>query len=130
MAKRILIVDDSSFMRKMIKKILTENEYEVVGEAKNGLEAVTMYRQLKPDLVTMDITMPDMNGIKSLKAIRLIDPHARVIMLSAMGQKNFLIEAIELGAVGFVTKPFTKDQILQAVQRAFFKIYFPKYSPQ
>lgn len=129
MAKRILIVDDSFFMRMMIKKILTVNEYEVVGEAKNGFEAVMMYRQLKPDLVTMDITMPDMSGIESLKAIRLIDPCAKVIMLSAMSQENFLIEAFELGAVGYVIKPFSKDHLLQAVKKALSKIYLPKYSP-
>ncbi|BAF60243.1 MAG: response regulator [Pelotomaculum sp.] len=117
MGKRILIVDDAAFMRMMIKNIVTKNGYEVVGEAENGQVAVELYKQLKPDLVTMDITMPEMNGIDGVKAIRRIDPNANIIMCSAMGQQAMVMEAIQAGAKDFIVKPFQQDRILQAIER-------------
>ncbi|MDF9409326.1 response regulator [Pelotomaculum isophthalicicum JI] len=117
MGKRILIVDDAAFMRMMIKNIVSKNGYEVVGEAENGQIAVELYKQHKPDLVTMDITMPEMNGIEGVKAIRSIDPNANVIMCSAMGQQAMVMEAIQAGAKDFIVKPFQQDRILQAIER-------------
>ncbi len=118
MGKRVLIVDDAAFMRMMIKNILTKNGFEVVGEASNGLEAVKLYQELKPDLVTMDITMPEMDGIEALKKIKEIDPNAKVIMVSAMGQQQLVIEAIQAGARDFIVKPFQPDRLLEAVNKA------------
>ncbi|OPX82339.1 MAG: Chemotaxis protein CheY [Pelotomaculum sp. PtaB.Bin013] len=117
MGKRILIVDDAAFMRMMIKNIVSKNGYEVVGEAENGQIAVELYKQHKPDLVTMDITMPEMNGIEGVKAIRSIDPNANVIMCSARGQQAMVMEAIQAGAKDFIVKPFQQDRILQAIER-------------
>lgn len=117
MGKRILIVDDAAFMRMMIKNIVSKNGYEVVGEAENGQIAVDLYKQHKPDLVTMDITMPEMNGIEGVKAIRSIDPSANIIMCSAMGQQAMVMEAIQAGAKDFIVKPFQQDRILQAMER-------------
>jgi len=117
LGKRILIVDDAAFMRMMIKNIVTKNGYEVIGEAENGQVAVELYKQHKPDLVTMDITMPEMNGIEGVKAIRSIDPNANVIMCSAMGQQAMVMEAIQAGAKDFIVKPFQQDRILQAIER-------------
>jgi len=116
--KKILIVDDAAFMRMMIKNILTKNGFEVVGEASNGAEAVELYKKLKPDLVTMDITMPEMDGIEALKKIKEIDPNAKVIMVSAMGQQQLVIEAIQAGAKDFIVKPFQPDRLLEAVNKA------------
>ena len=106
MGARILIADDAIFMRMMIKDILTKNGYEIVGEAGTGTEAVLKYQQLKPDLVTMDIVMPEMGGIEAVKSIIKIDPNANILMCSAMGQKALVIEAIQAGAKDFVVKPF------------------------
>ncbi|AEG59538.1 response regulator [Desulforamulus ruminis] len=117
MSKRILITDDAAFMRMMIKNILTKNGYEVVGEAENGAVAVQMYKEFKPDLVTMDITMPEMDGIQGVKAIRSVDPNANIIMCSAMGQQTMVMEAIQAGAKDFIVKPFQQDRILQAIER-------------
>ena len=117
MGKNILIVDDAAFMRMMIKNILVKNGYDVVGEAENGQIAFELYKQLKPDLVTMDITMPEMDGIDGVKAIRGFDPNANVIMCSAMGQQAMVMEAIQAGAKDFVVKPFQQDRILQAIER-------------
>lgn len=117
MGKRVLIVDDAAFMRMMIKNILTKNGYEVVGEAENGMAAVELYKQLKPDLVTMDITMPEMDGIAGVKAIRAVDPNAKIIMVSAMGQQAMVMEAIQAGAKDFIVKPFQQERILQAMER-------------
>jgi len=117
LAKRVLIVDDAAFMRMMIKNIISKNGYEVVGEAENGQAAVELYKQHKPDLVTMDITMPEMNGIEGVKAIRSIDPGANIIMCSAMGQQAMVMEAIQAGAKDFIVKPFQQDRILQAIER-------------
>ncbi|MBT9281446.1 MAG: response regulator [Hydrogenibacillus schlegelii] len=117
MGKRILVVDDAAFMRMMLKDILTKNGYEVVGEAPDGAKAVELYQELKPDLVTMDITMPEMDGIQALKEIKKIDPQAKVIMCSAMGQQAMVIEAIQAGAKDFVVKPFQAERVLEAVRK-------------
>lgn len=117
MLKRVLIVDDAAFMRMMIKNIITKNGYEVVGEAENGMVAVELYKQLKPDLVTMDITMPEMDGVACVKAIRAVDPDANIIMVSAMGQQAMVMEAIQAGAKDFIVKPFQQERILQAMER-------------
>lgn len=118
MAKRILITDDALFMRVTLKNILTQNGFEVVGEASNGREAVQLYEQLKPDVVFMDVTMPEMDGLAALKAIRAADPDARVVMCTAMGQKQVVLEAIQHGAKDFIVKPFQPERILEAVQKA------------
>ncbi|MCU0315719.1 MAG: response regulator [Fimbriimonadaceae bacterium] len=115
MAKRILITDDALFMRVTLKNILVQNGFEVVGEAQNGKEAVDLYDQLKPDLVTMDITMPEMDGIAALKAIRSNDPDAKVVMCTAMGQKNMVVEAIQNGAKDFIVKPFQPERVVEAL---------------
>ena len=117
MAIRILVVDDAAFMRMMVKDILSKNGYEVVGEAENGLKAVEKWQELKPDLTTMDITMPEMDGIQSLKKIREKDPNALVIMCSAMGQQAMVIEAIQSGAKDFIVKPFQAERVLEAVKK-------------
>jgi two-component system chemotaxis response regulator CheY len=101
----------------MIKNILSKNGYEIVGEAENGQVAIELYKKLKPDLVTMDITMPEMNGIEGVKAIREFDPNANIIMCSAMGQQAMVMEAIQAGAKDFIVKPFQQDRILQAIGR-------------
>ena len=117
MAKNILICDDAAFMRMMIKDILTKNGYTVAGEAENGAKAVEKYTELKPDLVLMDITMPEMDGIQALKKIRELDPKASVIMCSAMGQQAMVIESIQSGAKDFIVKPFQQDRVLEAVRK-------------
>ena len=117
MAKNILICDDAAFMRMMIKDILTKNGYNIVGEAENGLKAVEKYMETKPDLVMMDITMPEMDGIQALKAIKAADAGASVIMCSAMGQQAMVIESIQSGAKDFIVKPFQPDRVLEAVKK-------------
>ena len=117
MAKNILICDDAAFMRMMIKDILTKNGYNVAGEAENGAKAVEQYNALKPDLVLMDITMPEMDGIQALKKIKEADPGAMVIMCSAMGQQAMVIESIQSGAKDFIVKPFQADRVLEAVKK-------------
>jgi two-component system chemotaxis response regulator CheY len=118
MGKNILICDDAAFMRMMIKDILTKDGYTVVGEAANGAEGVEKYSQLKPDLVMMDITMPEMNGIEALKKIKEGDASANVIMCSAMGQQAMVIESIQSGAKDFIVKPFQAERVLEAVKKA------------
>ncbi|AXI09093.1 response regulator [Oceanobacillus sp. 143] len=118
MAKRILVVDDAAFMRMMIKDILTKNGYEVVGEAQDGAQAVEKYKELSPDLVTMDITMPEMDGITALKNIKAFNPEAKIIMCSAMGQQAMVIDAIQAGAKDFIVKPFQADRVIEAIQKA------------
>jgi len=115
--KTVLLVDDAAIMRMMLKQILTDNGYEVVGEAENGLKAVEKFKELKPSLVIMDITMPEMNGIQATKNIREIDSNALVVMCSAMGQQSMVIESIQSGARDFIVKPFQPDRVLEAVQR-------------
>ena len=117
MAKNILICDDAAFMRMMIKDILTKNGYNVAGEAENGKVAVEKYAELKPDLVMMDITMPEMDGIQALKKIKENDSSATVIMCSAMGQQDSIATAIQYGATDFVIKPFTEEQIVAKIKQ-------------
>ena len=118
MAKSVLICDDAAFMRVMIKDILTKNGYEVAGEAENGVKAVEKYNETKPDLVMMDITMPEMDGIQALKKIRESDAWATVSMCAAMGQQAMFIESIQSGAKDFIVKPFQADRVLEAVKKA------------
>ena len=115
--KRILVVDDAAFMRLTIKTMLEKNGFEVVGEAENGRKAIEMYKMLKPDIVTMDITMPDMDGIEALGEIIKFDSKAKVIMLSAMGQEVKIREAVIIGAKGFIVKPFKEDYLLKALSK-------------
>ncbi|WP_138202705.1 response regulator [Haloimpatiens lingqiaonensis] len=117
MSAKVLIVDDAAFMRMMIKDILEKNGYEVVGEANNGIKAVELYKSEKPDVVTMDITMPDMDGIEAVKAIKNIDPAAKIIMCSAMGQQTMVMDAIKAGAKDFIVKPFQADRVLEAIKK-------------
>ena len=114
---KILIVDDAAFMRMMIKDILTKNGYEVVAEAANGVEAVELYKSHQPDLVTIDITMPEMDGIEAVKHIKAVNPAAKVIMCSAMGQQSMVMDAIKAGANDFIVKPFQADRVLEAVKK-------------
>ena len=118
MAAKVLIVDDAAFMRMMIKDILSKNGFEVVGEAENGEVAVEKYKELSPDLVTMDITMPEKDGIEALKDIKKINPAAIVIMCSAMGQQAMVIDAIQAGAKDFIVKPFQAERVLEAINKA------------
>lgn len=117
MGKEILIVDDAAFMRMMIKDILNKNGYEVVGEADNGARAIEKYKELKPDLVIMDITMPEVDGIQAVKEIKKFDENAKIIMCSAMGQQAMVIESIQAGARDFIVKPFQADRVLEAVKK-------------
>ncbi len=117
MGHRVLVCDDAIFMRTMISDILTGAGYEVVGEAETGVQAVERYRELKPDLVTMDIVMPDMGGIDAVREIVKDDPNAKILMCSAMGQQALVVEAIQAGAKDFVVKPFQPSRVLEAVQR-------------
>ena len=117
MGNRILLVDDAMIIRMILRKILTEAGFEIAGEASNGAEAIRKYQELRPDLVTMDITMPEMGGIKALKSIREIDPNAKVIICSAMGQKSLIIEAMEAGAVNFLSKPFDEEKVVETVRK-------------
>ena len=116
MAKNILVCDDAAFMRMMIKDILTKNGYNVACE-ENGLKAIEKFNETKPDLVLMDITMPEMDGIQALKKIKELDPAANVIMCSAMGQQAMVIEAIQSGAKDFIVKPFQAERVLEAVKK-------------
>jgi len=115
--KKVLVVDDTKFMRAILRNILKKKELEVVGEAVNGKDAVDKYQQLKPDLVTMDIIMPEMDGIEAVKKIIAVDPEAKILMCSAMGQQALVIEAIQAGAKDFVIKPFQPTRVLEAIDR-------------
>lgn len=117
MSNRILIVDDAAFMRMMIKDILSKNGFEIVGEAHDGIQAVDKYKELGPDLVTMDITMPELDGIAALKQIKSYDPNAKIIMCSAMGQQAMVIDAIQAGAKDFIVKPFQADRVIEAIRK-------------
>ncbi|MGE5550306.1 MAG: response regulator [Bacteroidota bacterium] len=117
MGNRVLVVDDAAFMRMMIKDILRKGGYQVIGEAEDGVRAIEKYRELKPDLVTMDITMPDMDGITAVKEIRKVDENAVIIMCSAMGQQAMVIDAIQAGAKDFIVKPFQPDRVLEAIRK-------------
>jgi len=117
MAKNILICDDAAFMRMMIKDILTKNGYNVAGEAENGLKAIEKYKEINPDLVLMDITMPEMDGIQALREIKKVNSSALVIMCSAMGQQAMVIESIQAGAKDFIVKPFQAERVIEAVKK-------------
>ena len=117
MAKRILITDDALFMRVSLRNILSQNGYEVAGEAATGAEAIQLYQQEHPDLVTMDITMPEMDGITAVREIRKLDPEARVIMCTAMGQKQMVLDAIGAGAKDFIVKPFQPAKVLESIEK-------------
>ncbi|WP_042223678.1 response regulator [Oceanobacillus manasiensis] len=114
---RVLVVDDANFMRVTLSTILKKEKHEIAGEAGDGAEAVRLYKELNPDLVTMDITMPVMNGIDAIKAIKAYDPNATIIVCSAMGQQKVVVEAIESGAKDFIVKPFDESQVLETVNR-------------
>jgi len=115
---RVLVVDDAAFMRKMVTDALSKGGHEVVGEGANGEEAVTLYQELKPELTTLDITMPEKDGLQALKDIMSLDPDARIIMCSALGQESKVLEAVKAGAKDFVVKPFQPDRILDAAAKA------------
>lgn len=114
---KVLIVDDAAFMRMMLKNILANTAYEVVGEADTGAKGVQLYQELRPDIVTMDITMPDMDGLTAVKEIRKIDPQAKIIMCSAMGQQAMIVDAVKSGAADFLVKPFQPERVLEALQK-------------
>lgn len=115
--KTILLVDDAAFMRMMLKDVLTKNGYKVAGEAENGVKAVEKFKELRPDLCILDITMPEMDGIQAAKAIKEIDSSAIIVMCSAMGQQSMIIESIQAGAKDFIVKPFTPERVLEAVRK-------------
>lgn len=116
---KVLIVDDAAFMRMMLKNIMEKHDIKVAAEVANGVEAVESYKKLKPDFVTLDITMPEMDGIEALKEIRSFDPSAKVIICSAIGQQEMVIEAVKDGAKDFIIKPFQEDRVLDSVKRIF-----------
>jgi len=118
MGKRILIVDDATFIRTMVKDILSPRGFEIAGEASNGKEAVTMYENLKPDLVTMDITMKEKDGLEAAQEILKKHPDARIIMVTALGQEKMLVDSFKAGVKDFVVKPFEPERILSAVEKA------------
>jgi two-component system chemotaxis response regulator CheY len=115
---RILVVDDAAFMRKVVSDALASGGHEVIGEASNGLQAVERFQELRPELMTLDITMPEKDGLQALAEIMTIDPGARVLMCSALGQETKVIESIKLGAKDFVVKPFQAARLLEAVGKA------------
>ena len=115
MGKKVLLVDDAVFMRLKLKALLTKMGHEVIGEAGNGAEAIELYQRLKPEAVLMDITMPDINGLEALKAIKTIDQQAVVIMVSAMGSREFILEAVNAGARDFIVKPFEVERICKVM---------------
>ncbi|WP_123040297.1 response regulator [Cohnella candidum] len=114
---KVMIVDDAAFMRMMLKNILQKAGHEVVGEAENGAVAVEKYASLKPDFVTMDITMPVMEGIEAVKRIRETDPHAKILMCSAMGQQGMIVQAVQAGARDFIVKPFQEERVIESVKK-------------
>jgi two-component system chemotaxis response regulator CheY len=115
---RVLVVDDAAFMRKLLSDALASGGHEVVGEAGNGNEAVERWQELRPELTTLDITMPEKDGLAALAEIMAIDPSAKVIMCSALGQEGKVLEAVKLGAKDFVIKPFQPPRVLEAVDKA------------
>lgn len=114
---RVLVVDDAKFMRLTLTNMLSNGNHEIVGEAENGQEAIKLFRELQPDIVTMDITMPVMSGLDALKSIKSEYPSAKVVMCSAMGQQKMVVEAIEAGAKDFIVKPFDESRVLEAIKR-------------
>ena len=117
MGAKVLIVDDALFMRNMLRNIFSESGFDIVGEAQNGNEAIEMYQRLKPDLVTMDIVMPEKNGIEALKEIIAADGDARIVICSALGQESLIMEALEAGARDFVVKPFKPPKVIEVAQK-------------
>lgn len=115
--KKVLIVDDTLFMRLSLKSILESNGFEVIGVAENGIEAIDKYKILSPDIVTMDITMPEMDGVQALNEIKRIDSNAKVVMISAMGQESIVRTAIMNGAKGFIVKPFKEESVIQSLSK-------------
>ena len=115
--KRLLVVDDALFMRKMISGVAAEAGWEVVGEAGNGVEAVAMYQELRPDLVTMDLVMPEMGGLEALRLIRASDPEAKVVVVTALDQKQTLMDSIRDGAIDFIVKPFERQRVLKLLAK-------------
>lgn len=118
MSKKILIVDDAPIVRLMLKDIIEYHGYEICGEASNGQEAIEMYKEMKPELVTMDIIMPEKDGIEALEAILEFDPNAKVVMVTAIDQRESLMKAIRLGATDYIVKPFENDRVISAVMKA------------
>ncbi|MGQ9465012.1 MAG: response regulator [bacterium] len=118
---RILVVDDAMFMRRMLTDILEKGGHTVCGVASTGKEAVERYKELKPELVTMDIIMPDMSGIEAVKEIKKIDPKAKILMVSAMGQQALVLEAVQAGALDYVVKPFQPSRVLESIERIMKK---------
>jgi two-component system chemotaxis response regulator CheY len=119
MAPTVLIVDDVAFMRKMLRDMLADTDFEVIGEAANGAEAIAQYAALKPDLMLMDIMMPDVSGIDAVKEIVAADPQARIVICSVLGQQNSVMEALQAGARDFVVKPFSANKVREALQRTW-----------
>jgi Response regulator containing CheY-like receiver domain and AraC-type DNA-binding domain len=117
MMKRVLIVDDAAFMRLALRTMLEKNGFEVAGEAADGVDAINKYTTLNPEIVTMDITMPKMDGVEALTEIKKRDPKAKVIMISALGQESWVKKAIILGAKGFIVKPYKEDHVIQALNK-------------
>lgn len=117
MAKTVLITDDTAFMRMTLRNVIEKNGYTVVGEAGDGEEAIALYKELKPDMVTMDITMPKMDGISAIKEIMKVDPNAKIIVCSAMGQKPMVIEALSAGAKDFLVKPFDAERVVESLRK-------------
>ena len=115
---KVLIVDDAKFMRTLVKDALVPAGHEIIGEAENGLEAVELYRRLKPELVTMDITMREKDGIEATEEILKLDPSAKIVMVTALGQENLLTKAIKLGVKDFVVKPFPPERLQKAANKA------------
>ncbi|MCH4890413.1 response regulator [Acidaminobacter sp. JC074] len=115
--KRVLIVDDAMFMRSTLKMMLRKGDYDVVGEAQNGVEAIQAYKKLNPDIVTLDIHMPEMGGVDALEGIMKFDPHATVVMISAAGDQKHVLDAMKIGAKNFIVKPFSEDKVFQVLNK-------------
>jgi two-component system chemotaxis response regulator CheY len=115
--KTVLIVDDAMFMRYTLKQMLEKSNFKVIGEADNGMNALIQYKELKPDIVTMDITMPEIDGIEAVRLIKKVDPNAKIVMMSAMGQESMVRDAIVAGAQGFLVKPFNEEDVLKALRK-------------
>jgi two-component system, chemotaxis family, chemotaxis protein CheY len=116
---KVMVVDDTAFMRMVMRSIVEELGHEVVAEAANGAEAVNLYHSVRPDLVTMDITMPEMDGVSAVRKIKTMDSSARIVMCSAMGQRDMVLDAIRCGASDFVVKPIQKERVLEAIHNSF-----------